>query len=57
MQIVPGLVVELEECVRVGLRSLECRSASLVMVGGESLLGVHIWGQDLSPPTGGSAFY
>jgi hypothetical protein len=54
---VPGLVVELEVCVRMGLRSLECRSASLVMVGGESLLGVHIWGQDLSPPTGGSAFY
>ena len=39
---VPGLVVELEVCVRMGLRSLECRSASLVMVGGESLSVIRI---------------
>jgi hypothetical protein len=39
----------------VSLRRLECSSASLVMVGGEFLLVVRIWGQVLSPPTGGSA--
>jgi hypothetical protein len=53
--LVPGFVVVLEVCVRVSLRRLEYRSASLVMVGGESLIVVRIWGQVLSPPTGGSA--
>jgi len=34
---------------------LECSSASLVMMGGDSLLVFRIWGHVLSPPTGGSA--
>jgi hypothetical protein len=33
---------------------LECSSASLVMMGGDSLLVFRIWGQVLSPPRGGS---
>ena len=44
----------LDECVRMNLRKLECKSAKLVMLGGVSLLGFRIWGQILSPPTGGS---
>ena len=54
---VPGLVVELVVCVRVSLRRLECRLASLVIVGVESWLVVRIRGHVLSPPTytGGSA--
>ncbi len=42
-------------CVHLSLRRLECRSASLVVVGGDSLRVVRIWGHVLSPPTGGSA--
>ena len=42
-------------CVLMILRKLECKSARLAMVGGESLLGFHIWGHALSPPAGGSA--
>ena len=52
---VPGLAVELEVCVRVSVRRLKCRSTSFVMIGGESLLFVRVWGQVLRPPTGGSA--
>ena len=52
---VPWLVVELEVYVRVSFRRLECRSASFVEVGGESLIVVRIRGRFLSPPTGGSA--
>jgi hypothetical protein len=37
------------------LRKLECKSASMVMLGGVSLLVFRVWGQVLSPPTGGSA--
>ncbi len=50
-----GLVVELELSIRMSLRRLGCRSASLVIVGVESWLVVRIWGQVRSPPTGGSA--
>ena len=50
---VPWLVVVLAVCVRVSLRRFECRSASSVVVGVESLLFVRIWGQVLSPPTAG----
>jgi hypothetical protein len=35
---VPWLVVGLDVCVRISLRKLEYKSASLVMIGGESLL-------------------
>ena len=52
---VPWLVVGLDVCVRMSLRMLECKSASLVIIDGESLLVFRIWGQVLSPPTGGSA--
>ena len=52
---VPWRVVVLCVCVRMSLRRLECISASLVMLGGVSFLGFRIWGQFLSPPTGGSA--
>jgi hypothetical protein len=41
-------------CVRMSLRRLECRSASLVMLGGVSFPFCRVWGQALSPPTGGS---
>jgi hypothetical protein len=37
------------------LRRLERKSASLVMVGGESLSVFRVWGEVLSPLTGGSA--
>jgi len=40
---------------RMSLRILECRSASLVMLGVVSLIVFRVWGQVLSPPTGGSA--
>ena len=53
---VPWLVMGFEMCVRVSLRRLEYRSASLVMVGGESLLVVRIWGEVLSHYTDGSAY-
>ena len=52
---VPWLVVGLHVCVRMSLRKFECKSASLVMGGGESLLIFQFWGQVLSPPRGGSA--
>jgi len=52
---VPWLAVVLGVCLRMSLRRLSCRSASLVMFGGLFLLGFHTWGQVLSPPTGGSA--
>jgi len=52
---VPWLVVGLDACVRMSFRRLECRSASLMMVGGEFLLIARIWGQVPSPPTDGSA--
>jgi len=47
--------MELDAFVRINLRRLECKSASLVMVDGESLLVFRLWGQVLSPPTGWSA--
>jgi hypothetical protein len=51
---VPYIVVGLDVCVRMSLRKLECKSVSLVMIGGESLLIFRICGQILNPPTGGS---
>ena len=36
-------------------RRLECKSANLVTLGGVSLPVFRVWGQVLSPPTGGSA--
>ena len=45
----------LDVCVRIILRSMECRSANLVTLGGVSLPVLLIWGQVLSPPIGGSA--
>ena len=51
----PWLAVKLGVCVRMSLRRLECRSASLVMLGSVSLFGFRIWGQVLSSPTDGSA--
>jgi hypothetical protein len=52
---VPWLIVELGVCVRMSLRRLECRSASLVTVGGVPFPFCRVWGQVLSPPTGGFA--
>ena len=52
---VPWVFVALVVCVRMSLHRLECSSASLVMLGGVSLLVFRIWGQPLSPPTGGFA--
>ena len=53
---VPWIVVELDVCARISLLNIYCKSASLVMAGGESLLVFFLsWGQVLSPPTGGSA--
>ena len=52
---VPWLVVVLGVCVRMSLRRLECGSASLVMVGAVPFPFCRVWGQVLSPPTGGSA--
>ena len=51
---VPLLVVVLDACVRMSLRKLVCTSANLVMLCGVSLLVSRVWGQVLSPPTGGS---
>ena len=51
----PWFAVGFEVCVRMSLRKLACRSVSLVMIGGEYLLVFRIWGQVLSPLTGGSA--
>ena len=42
-------------CVRMSLRRLECKSASLVMIGGVPFSFCRVWGHVLSPPTGGSA--
>ena len=42
-------------CVRMSLRMLECKSASLVMMDGVSFPCFRVWDQVLSPPTGGSA--
>ena len=50
-----GLVVELEVCVLVSLRRLECRLAILVILSVEPWLVARIWSQVGSPPTGGSA--
>jgi len=47
--------VVLDVCVRMSLRKLECKSASLVMIGGVPFPFCRVWGQALSPPTGGSA--
>ena len=49
------LVVVLDICVWMSLRKLECISASLVMLGGMSLIVFRVWGQVLSSPMGGSA--
>ncbi len=52
----PWRVVVLDVCARMSLHTLECdKSASLVMLGGVPLPFVRVWGQVLSPPTGGSA--
>ena len=51
----PWLVVMLDVRVRISLRKLVCKSASLVKLGDVSLLVFRIYGQVLSPPTGGSA--
>ena len=45
----------LDVCVRMSLRKLECKSASLVMLAGVFLLVFRVWDQVLSPPTVGSA--
>jgi hypothetical protein len=42
-------------CVRISLRKLVCRSASLVELGGVSLSIFRICGHVLSPPTDASA--
>ena len=52
---VPWLVVVLGVCVRMSLRRLERKSASLVMIGGVPFPFFRVCGQILSPPTGGSA--
>ena len=52
---VPWLVVVLGVCARMSLRRLKCILASLVMVGGVPFPFCRVWGQVLSPPTGGSA--
>jgi len=51
----PWLVVALGMCVQMSLCMLECRSAGLSMVGGVHFPFCRIWGQVLSPPTGGCA--
>ena len=51
---VPWEFVALVMCVLMRLRRLECRSACLVTLGGVSLLVLRVWGQVLSPLTGGS---
>ena len=52
---VPWLAVVLDVCVLMSLRRLECKSDSLVMLGGVSFPFFLVWGQVLSPPMGGSA--
>jgi hypothetical protein len=52
---VPWLVMKLDVCVRISLRKLKCKSASLMMVDGESLLVIRIWGQVRSSSTSGAA--
>jgi hypothetical protein len=47
-------VVVMGVCVRMSLRRLECRSASLSMLDGVSFFFPRSWGQVLTPPTGGS---
>jgi len=42
----------LDVCGRISLRRLVCKSASLVMLGGASLLVFPVCGHVLSPPTG-----
>jgi hypothetical protein len=51
----PWLVVVLYLCVRMSLRKLESKSASLPMLDDVSLLVFRVWDQVLSPLTGGSA--
>ena len=48
-------VVVLGVCVRMSLRSLECRSARLCMLDGVSFFVPRNWGQVQSPTIGGSA--
>ena len=52
---VPWLAVVLDVCVRMSLRRLQSKLAILDMLGGVPLPFVRVWGQVLSPPTGGSA--
>ncbi len=52
---VPWLDGALEVCVRMSFRKLDCKSASLVMIGGVPFPFCRVWDQDLCPPTGGSA--
>ncbi len=51
----PFLVVVLGVCDVISLCRLVCKPASLVKLGGESLLVFRICGHVLSPPKGGSA--
>ena len=53
MYIVPWRVVVLDSCVRMSLRRLECKSASLVMLGDVPLPVVLVWGEVISPSKGG----
>ncbi len=53
---VTWLVMVLDVCVRISFRRLVCRSASLVELGGVSLVVYHICGHVLNPPIGRSAF-
>ena len=47
---VPWLVVVLDVCVFMSLRRLDCKSDSLVMIGGVPFLFcLIVWGQVLSP--------
>ncbi len=55
MWMVPWVSVALVVCDRISLRRLECRSASLVMLGGVFLIVFRVWGQVPSPPIGRSA--
>jgi len=52
---VPWRVVVLGVCVRMSLRRLKCKSANWIMFGCMSVPLFRVWGQVLSPPTGGSA--
>ena len=52
---VPWLAVVLDVCVRMSLRRLQSKLAILDMLGGVPLPFVRVWGQVLSPPTGGFA--